>query len=99
MEKSAVTGSEGPPVTVTPCSRRTGTNSAVSSSSLFIRRYSRLYHFALSGLNLAPAFWTLSSEKAWISSSREKSSRSSPGFQPSIASRLTKASGKYPSSR
>ena len=76
-----------------------GTRRSVSSSSDFSLKYSLLYHFAFSGLNLAPAFWTLSSEKAPISSSMVNISRSSPGFHPSMASIFTKASGKYPSSR
>ena len=37
--------------------------------------------------------------KAWISSSVEKTSRSSPGDQPSRARKLRKASGRKPRSR
>ena len=45
-------------------------------------------------LKRAPERMTRSSEKTSTSSPREKSSRSSPGFQPRKASMLTKASGK-----
>ena len=80
--------------TAMPLEARTGMKASASSLSLLLLRYSLLYHLALSGLNFAPAFWTWSMEKACISSSIEKISLSSPGFQPSIASIFTKASGK-----
>ena len=83
----------------TPFAFRIGAYSAASSASDLACRYWALNQCAFSGLNRAPLLLTRSSEKAPISSSIEKISWSVPGFQPSSASMLTNASGKYPSSR